>query len=154
MTRTNWGLMISGKELSAEKNSRKKLYISQKILSKDLPEYIDAGWEKAKDFKNPKYVGITKEKPVGDQFEDRVWMLFANMGFSVLNVGKDFSMAYDFRDDDQRERISVMAVDDETILIVSCHASETMIEYSFAEEIEAFSGKISGLRGFKTIPWA
>lgn len=43
MTRTNWGLMISGKELSAEKNSRKKLYISQKILSKDLPEYIDAG---------------------------------------------------------------------------------------------------------------
>ena len=63
MTRTNWDLMISGKELSAEKNSRKKLYISQKILSKDLPEYIDAGWEKAKDFKNPKYVGITKEKP-------------------------------------------------------------------------------------------
>ena len=146
MTRTNWDLMISGKELSSEKNSRKKLYISQKILSKDLPEYIDAGWEKAKDFKNPKYVGITKEKPVGDQFEDRIWMLFANMGFSALNAGKDFSMAYDFRDDDQRERISVMAVDDETILIVSCHASEAMIEYSFAEEIEVFSGKISGLR--------
>lgn len=94
MTRTNWDLMISGRELSAEKNLRKKLYVSQKILAKDLPEYIDAGWEKAKDFKNPKYVGITKEKSVDDQLEDRVWMLFANMGFSALNTGKDFSMAY------------------------------------------------------------
>ena len=146
MTRTNWDLMVSGKELSTEKKSRKKLFVSQKILAKDLPEYIDDGWEKAKDFKNPKYVGITKEKPVSEQFEDRVWMLFANMGFSVLNTGKDFSMAYDFKDDNLNERISIMAVDDETILIVSCHASSALIEYSFAEEIEAFSSKISGLR--------
>ena len=146
MTRTNWDLMVSGKELSTEKNSRKKLFVSQKVFAKDLPEYIDSGWEKAKDFKNPKYVGITKEKPVNEKFEDQVWMLFANMGFSSLNAGKDFFMAYDFKDDSLNERISVMAVDDETILIASCHASETMIEYSFAEEIEAFSSKISGLR--------
>ena len=146
MTRINWDLMVSGKELSTEKNSRKKKFVSQKILAKDLPEYIDTGWEKAKDFKNPKYVGITKEKPISEQFEDKVWMLFANMGFSALNAGKDFSMAYDFKDDNLKEQISVMAVDDETILIVSCHASAAIIEYSFAEEIKAFSQKVPGLR--------
>ena len=146
MMRTNWDLMVSGKELAAEKNSRKKAFVSQKILAKELPEYVDAGWEKARDYKSSKYVGISKEKSESEKFEDRIWMLFANMGFSILNTGNEFAIAYDFKDDNLRERISVMAVDDETILIVSCHAAEVVVEYSFAEEIKAFCSKLSGLR--------
>ena len=146
MMRTNWDLMVSGKELSAEKNSRKKAYVSQKILTKDLPEYVDAGWEKTRDYKSPKYVGISREKSESEQFEDRIWILFANMGFSLLNKGNEFAIAYDFKDDSVRERVSVMAVDDETILIVNCHASDVVIEYSFAEEIKDFCSKLSGLR--------
>lgn len=146
MMRTNWDLMVSGKELTAEKNSRKKAFVCQKILAKELPEYVDAGWEKSRDYKSTKYVGISKEKSENEKFEDRIWMLFASMGFSILNAGNEFAIAYDFKDDDLRERISVMAVDDETILIVSCHAAEIVVEYSFAEEIKDFSGKLSGLR--------
>ena len=44
------------------------------------------------------------------------------------------------------EPISVMAVDEETILIVSCHASPVMTEHSFASEITAFSIKSAGIR--------
>lgn len=146
MMRTNWEMMVSGKALTSEKNARKKLFISEKIASKDLVAYVDNGWEKSKDFKNPKYVGVTKEKSVQEQFEDAVWVLFANMGFLELNAGKSISIAYDFHDDELTEPISVMAVDEETILIVSCHASPVMTEHSFASEINAFSGKSSGIR--------
>ena len=146
MGRTNWIQMVTGKDLVTEKNTRKKIFVTQKIAAKDLPTYVDDGWEKCKDFKNPKIVGITKEKPVEEQFEDNVWTLFANMGFTELNSGKDFNIAYDFHDDSLLERISVMAVDDETILIVSCHANDTLIEHSFADEITGFSNKVAGLR--------
>ena len=56
--RTNWDMMVSGKELAAEKNNRKKVFISEKIAVQDLPTYIDHGWEKSKDYKNPKHVGV------------------------------------------------------------------------------------------------
>lgn len=146
MSRTNWTIMVSGKDLVTEKNARKKLFVTQKIATKDLPSYVDAGWEKYKEFKSPKFVGITKEKPVEEQFEDRIWILFANMGFTELNAGRDFKVAYDFHDNELIERINVMAVDDETILIVSCHATEALIEHSFAEEINIFSSKVASIR--------
>ena len=146
MMRTKWEMMVSGKALISEKNARKKLFVSEKIASKDLIAYVDDGWEKSKEFKNPKYVGVTKEKSVEEQFEDAVWVLFANMGFLELNAGKSFSIAYDFHDDELTEPISVMAVDEETILIASCHASPVMTEHSFASDINAFSIKSSGIR--------
>ena len=145
MSRTDWTKMVTGKELATEKNLRKKLFVTQKIASKDLPEYVDAGWEKFKDFKSNKYVGITKEKPVSEQFEDLIWLLFTNIGFSDLNAGNGFQLAYDFRDDSLLERVSVIAADEETVLIVSCHDTDSLIENSFAAEINQFSEKIAGL---------
>lgn len=144
--RTNWDMMVSDKLLTADRNARKKLFITEKIATKDLPSYIDKGWEKSKDFKNPKFIGITKSKPIEEQFVDSVWLLFASMGFSELNAGNSFALAYDFHDDSLAQHIDVMAVDDETILIVLCRASDTMIEHSFASEISEFSTKISGIR--------
>ena len=145
MARTNWDMMVSGSALSTEKRSRKKVFISQKILSDELPIYVDLGWEKSKEYKSKKYVGISKEKTAQEQFEDRVWTLLSNMGFTELNIN-GFEMSYDFHDDSLKEEISVIAVDDETIIIVSCHASETLVEHSFYDEITEFNDKISGLR--------
>lgn len=146
MERTNWTQMVSGRELSTAKSLRKKTFITMKISSADLPAMVDQGWEKAKDYKNPKFVGISKEKPTNEQFEDIVWLLFANMGFTELNGSTDFRICYDFHDDSLSERVSVIAVDEETILVVNCHASEFAEEKSFADEINDFSKKISGIR--------
>ena len=145
MARTNWDMMVSGSALSTEKRSRKKVFISQKILSDELPIYVDLGWEKSKEYKSKKYVGISKEKTTQEQFEDRVWTLLSNMGFTELNIN-DFEMSYDFHNDNLKEKISVMAVDDETIIIVSCHASESLVEHNFYDEITEFNDKIAGLR--------
>ena len=44
MMRTDWELMVSGKALISEKNSRKKIFVSEKIATKDLISYVDNGW--------------------------------------------------------------------------------------------------------------
>ena len=85
MARTDWSQVVYDKQLATAKSVHKKLFVTQKILASELPEYIDAGWEKCKDYKSPKYVGIAKEKPVDEQFEDRIWLMFAGMGFYGLN---------------------------------------------------------------------
>lgn len=145
MTRTNWSKMVEDKALVTEKNARKKIFVSQKILAKDLPDYVDEGWEKSKEFKNPKFVCVSKEKTVQEQFEDKIWILCANMGFTVLNQ-KNIYISYDFHNDSLKEEISVVAVDDETILIIKCFASDNVTEHSFAEEINSYSEKIGGIR--------
>ena len=73
MARTDWSQVVYDKQLATAKSVHKKLFVTQNILASELPEYIDAGWEKCKDYKSPKYVGIAKEKPVDEQFEDRIW---------------------------------------------------------------------------------
>lgn len=146
MARTDWSQVVYDKQLATAKSVHKKLFVTQKILASELPEYIDAGWEKCKDYKSPKYLGIAKEKPVDEQFEDRIWLLFAGMGFYGLNAENGILISYDFSNDDLKERIGVLAVDDETVLVTLCHASEAIVEKSFAAEITAFSDKISGIR--------
>lgn len=47
---------------------------------------------------------------------------------------------------DLKERIGIIAVDEETVLIVTCHVSEAMVERSFVAEINDFSSKIAGIR--------
>ena len=145
MERTDWTQIVSNKELTKEKSSRKKVYISQKIHTKDLARFVDDGWEKSKDYKSPNYVGVVKEKPIAEQFEDQVWLLFASMGFTSLNMS-GFSIAYDFHDDSLKQSISVIAIDEETIMIVSCHASDILTEYCFETEITEFNSKIAGMR--------
>ncbi|MCA0386309.1 MAG: DGQHR domain-containing protein [Firmicutes bacterium] len=144
--RTDWELMVSGKALTSEKNTRKKLFITEKIALKDLPAYVDNGWEKSADYKNPKIVSVIKEKSINEQFANTVWLLFANMGFYELNKGKEFSIAYDFNDYSRTEHIDVMAVDDETILIATCHATSSKAERSFSKEIKDLISKIDGIR--------
>ena len=138
--------MLSGKALASEKNIRKKRFITEKIAAKNLPEYVDKGWEKCKDYKSPKFVGVSKEKPIQEQFENKIWLLFESMGFEELNDDSDFNVSYDFHNDDLAERISVMAADEETILIVNCYATDNAMEYSFTDKINSFSEKISGIR--------
>ena len=146
MGRTDWGQIVFDKQLAAAKSNHKKIFVSEKIPASELPEYIDAGWEKSKDYKSPKFVGVSKEKPIGEQFEDRVWLLFASMGFDGLNEENGIQISYDFNNDELKERIGVVAVDEETVLIVVCYASETMVERSFVTEINDFSNKIGGIR--------
>lgn len=146
MSRTNWDLMIRDKQLITAKSSHKKVFISKKILTSELSEYVDMGWEKIKEYKGDKYTGIAKEKSACEQFEDRIWLLYVNMGFTEINAENGIYVSYDFNDDRLKERISIVAADEETVLITVCYASETIIGRDFSSEINYFTNKISGIR--------
>ena len=143
---TNWEKMVSDKELNSAKSIRRKQYDFMKIKTEDLPQYVDKGWEKSKEYKNSKFVGITREKSFQVQFENKIWLLFASMGFSIMNADNEFYMSYDFRDKNLKHQVDVLAVDDETIIFVECNASEMIEEGDFSEEIRIFGERISGLR--------
>ena len=70
-----------------------------KIKADDLPRYVDEGWEKSKEYNNPKFVGITREKSIQEQFENKIWLLFASMGFTTMNADSEFYVSYDFHDE-------------------------------------------------------
>lgn len=69
------------------------------LIRYDLPQYVDDGWEKSKEYKNPKYISVTREKSIQEQFENKIWLLFASMGFTNMNADSDFHMSYDFHDE-------------------------------------------------------
>ena len=94
---TNWDKIVTGKELVKSKNYRKNVYIEKKERKVALRELEEEGWEYVKDYADPKYVKIRKEKPSDEQFEDKMWLLFAQMGFQYLNVDRNFKMSYDYK---------------------------------------------------------
>lgn len=64
MSKTNWEKMVYEKALNSAKSARRKQFDTLKIKVDDLPQYVDEGWEKSKEYKNAKFVGVTKEKSI------------------------------------------------------------------------------------------
>ena len=146
MSNTNWEKMVYEKDLNSAKSTRRKVVDTLKIKADDLPQYVDDGWEKSKEYKNPKYISVTREKSIQEQFENKIWLLFASMGFTNMNADSDFHMSYDFHDESLVHQVDVLAVDDETVIMVECRAAGEMTEINFAEDIKQFSDRISGFR--------
>lgn len=143
---TNWENVVSNKELVSAKNNRKNMYIEDKQRKVALQELEEEGWEFVKDYADSKFVKVRKEKPYDEQFEDKVWLLFYQMGFTHLNKDRNFKMSYDFQNPNFTQQIDVFAADEETILIVECKSAESMKDGVFKKEIEALYGQMEGLR--------
>lgn len=145
-SKTTWDKIVSGKELATAKSLRSKTYVVRKERTLVLPDLIDEGWVKYREYKNPKFVGVKRDKPVDEVFEDKVWMLFASMGFGYMNSDRHFAMSYDNKNPDFTQQIDVFAADEDTIIFVECKAAETMVDGRFKKPIEALHGQMDGLR--------
>ena len=143
---TSWDKVVSGKELSSSKAARGKLFVTKKERKLALPDLIEEGWSEYKEYKNPKFVCVKKDKLFDEVFEDKVWCLFANMGFVNMNSDRNFEMSYDFQHPSFTQQIDVFAVDEETVIIVECKAAESIKDGIFKKPIEALHGQMSGLR--------
>lgn len=143
---TNWEKIVCGKNLESAKRLRKNPYIEEKNRKVALAELEEEGWEYIKDYANPKFVKVRKEKNFDEQFEDKVWLLFANMGFTHMNSDRNFRMSYYFPDPELTQQIDVFAVDKETIIFVECKSAEDVKNGVFKKELEALKGQMSGLR--------
>ena len=133
--------LVSGPNLAKERTRRKNLYLFEKILASQLPEYEQKGWSESYRYKNNLTVKVFKLKPHDMIFEGRVWVILADMGFTFLNEGRLFRLPYS-EDYNLTQQVDIVAIDDETILIVECKAAKTTNKTSsFKEAIDAIGGQ-------------
>ncbi len=120
-------------------------YDKYRISLESKDKYISNGWEIEREYKNGTYL-MKRLKNHFDLFEDRVWCLLYKMKFSSLNEDRKFTISYDERNPSLTQQIDVFAVDDETVLVVECKSTESPKTSSFKIDLEAFNGKITGIR--------
>ena len=121
------GPLVSGEEITSELRSRKRKYVyktvsgsSKKLIAEKVKLEEADGWETVR--KNVKSTRMAKAKPGDEQLEDEVWCILAQMGFTEMSKGRQFTIAVE--DGLPRRQIDVLAKDDETVIIVECHAAQ------------------------------
>ncbi len=118
------------------------------IKKSEIQEFIDAGWEIQKTNKNTYRIKRLKKQDIW--FEDRVWCLFAKMGFLQMNADRQFRLSYTSDPKIPGKQIDVFAVDEETIFIIECKSSEKRTSTSFQKDINEINGirenKVKNLR--------
>lgn len=141
---TNWDKLVTGDDLAKAKRTRSVDFLSKTIFLSSLADEQQDGWKFMSQLKNPRKIKVMKEKPQDEVFENAVWVLLANMGFTTLNSDNHFVMRYGKGESDTKQ-IDILAVDDETILFVECKSAVSPKAQTFKTEIEALEGMRRGL---------
>lgn len=138
------GKLVNEKEISRQLKVRIKDSLSETIKLKDLDKYLADGWKISRETKSS--VIVRKSKSNDIDFEDRVWSLFAQLGYKFMNKDRYFHLPYDKLNPENSQQIDVFAKDDETLLLIECKAANENKRGDFKKELEAMVGKIEGLK--------
>ena len=143
---TNWENIVDEKALKDAAKLRKSPYYEVKDYTSAKEDRAIDGWEAVSPYANDRYTKYRKAKPFDERFEDLVWMMFYNMGFYAMNRDRNFRMVNDPKNPSLTKQIDVFAVEDETIFIIECKASETPRDVNFKTDLEALRGNMENLR--------
>ncbi len=138
------GNLICEKEIDKQLRLRNRAYNTESIKQNQLQDYLDQGWQILKEFKTS--ITVKKLKSNDVEFEDKVWSLFASLGYNFLNKDRSFCLPYDKNNLDLAQEINVFAKDDETIILVQCKAEIENKRGDFKNELDSITGKIDGIR--------
>jgi DNA sulfur modification protein DndB len=109
-----------------------------KISFEKEDKFTQEGWTVHK--RTQSYLWMKIQKHPEAILEDRVWCLLYKMGYPRLS-GSNFSVPIQSSSSgSDNKRISVMAIDDETAIIVECRARQHRGRRSFQKEIEDLDG--------------
>lgn len=140
--------LVSGNEINSQLRARKKEFVFESISNKNIEqieELKENGWEVDRIFKTK--TRFKKNKTHDVLFEDKVWSLFASLGFKILNRDRKLEIPYDKNKPKLTQQIDVLAKDDESLIIVECKsAKEKNKRGDFKKELEAYKTKIEGVR--------
>ena len=136
--------LTSASDFNQTMKERKSPYSEEKAVKhKFVEQYIEDGWEKVgKKKKLTQRMGLP-ESPE-DQFEDRLWCLFANMGYTRLNKTREWRLPFG-KGSEETKQIDVFAVNDETIVFVECKYSDSKKNTSLKTELESYQTMMEGL---------
>lgn len=144
MGMTTWDKIVSGNELAKVEKRRKLPYITEDIFPSGLQDAENEGYVLLRELKSKKRIRVKKDKKQEEVFEDRVWLLFVNMGFTDMSSDRNFVMSYG-NGDSETQQIDVFAVDDETIIFVECKSAVEVKKGDFKKDINQLSAERVGL---------
>ena len=138
----DWNNTVTGLEINPIKRERMLPFIVYKAKEKELPQLADEGWIKHKEYKSGGAL-LHKDKSELDLYTDRLWVLFANMGFMELNKEKEILIPYD--EFDNTYAVSVFAADGETVLIIDVKYNKSKEQGSLAQDLDFFRKHVGEL---------
>jgi DNA sulfur modification protein DndB len=128
-----------GKLYKAKKSAYQHLSVDHSLVE----DYIKEGWEtEGKPLRTK--TKIKKLKIHSKKFEDDIWCQFYNLGYRTLNFDENFVLPFSKEEKDKKQ-IDIIAVNDETILLVECKSSEKLKKApSFKDEFDVLEHRMEG----------
>lgn len=124
--------------------SKKAKYQTKTIDHSMIEDFIKDGWEEDKGSTLKTKTKIRREKLHSTQFEDDIWCQLYELGYRQLNIDENFLLPFSPAKQDKKQ-IDVIAVNDDSILIVECKSADKRKGApSFREEIDAMSSRMDG----------
>jgi len=106
-------------DLRGISRKRKKLYIEESVIHNQVESYKSNGWRAVREFKTK--TRMRKSKPIDELFEDRVWMIFFNLGFTYMNEDRNCKLQLNV----YTKQVDVLAREKNNIFVVECKSSDS-----------------------------
>lgn len=124
--------------------AKKKDYMSISVDHSLAEDYIKEKWEIEKVLKTK--TKLRKLKTHDKIFEDNIWCQMYELGYRHLNYDDNFHLPFGKKPEDKKQ-IDVVAIDDETIIIIECKSSEKPKKApSYKDEFDLLSLRLNGFR--------
>ncbi|MFT7898983.1 DGQHR domain-containing protein [Tenacibaculum ascidiaceicola] len=138
-------LVSENNELQKILKLKKRDYILEDIPKDEklYNDYLSKGWVLQRELKH--FYRMKGAKPYDVLFRDKVWSVFAQLGFSQLNRDENFTIPYDKKDPNLTKQIDVFAKDNESILYVECKPSIDYGRGDFEKDLEFYKDIKEGL---------
>lgn len=139
-------------KISSDKSQLGKIYAakSAKFHTRNVDHslvegLLEEGWE---EFGTPLKTKTRLRKPKSHnvQFEDDIWCQLYRLGYRRLNVDETFCLPFSPNKEDKKQ-IDVVAIDDESVLLVECKSSEISAKAPpYKAEFESLRLRLDGFR--------
>jgi DNA sulfur modification protein DndB len=129
---------LLGKLYKSKKSADYKISVDHNLVS----DYEKEGWTLDTVLKTK--TKLTKEKTHSKKFEDAVWCQFYELGFRTLNIDETFELPFS-KDPKDKKQIDVIAINDETAIIIECKSSEKLKKApSYKDEFDLLGLRLDG----------
>jgi DNA sulfur modification protein DndB len=129
---------LLGKLYRSKKSVDFKISIDHNLVE----DYEKDGWEIDSILKTK--TRLKKEKSHSKKYEDHVWCQFYELGFRTMNIDENFELPFS-KDPNDKKQIDVLAVNDETAIIIECKSSAKLKKApSYKDEFDLLSLRLDG----------
>jgi DNA sulfur modification protein DndB len=136
-------------KISSDPKKLKKIYNSKKKENFQITEdhnlvddLLKEGWIIKKRLKTKTV--LHKKKAHSKKFEDDIWCQFYELGFTTLNIDETLELPFS-SDSKDKKQIDVLAINDETAIIIECKSSEKLKKApSYKDEFDLLSIRLDG----------